>query len=49
MDLNEGSTEKKDEASQNSQPQEEQKPKLQFANPKLQQILEGKLNFYMPK
>jgi protein transport protein SEC61 subunit gamma-like protein len=54
MDLNEGSKEKKDEASQNSQPQpeikaEEQKPKLQFANPKLQQILEGKQKFYMPK
>ncbi len=44
----------KDETSQNSQPQpeikaEEQKPKIQFANPKLQQILEGKQKFYMPK
>jgi len=53
MDLNQGSTEKRDEASQNSQPQEEKKeeqtPKPHFANPKLQQILEGKQKFYMPK
>ena len=57
MDLNQGSTEKKEEkidASQNSPQQEpikqeEQKPKPQFANPKLQAILEGKQKFYMPK
>lgn len=57
MDLNEGSTEKKDEASQNSnpepqpqpepKPEEHQKSKPQFTNPKLQQLAEGK--FYMPK
>ncbi len=57
MDLNQGSTDKKDEASQNSQPQEsqpevkqeEQKPKIHFTSPKLQQMLEGKQKFYMPK
>jgi len=57
---NEEKSDKIDEASQNSQPQESQpevkqeepkqeKPKLQFSNPKLQQILEGKQKFYMPK
>jgi len=50
MDLNEGSTEKKDEVTNqnaNSPPQEEQKSKPQFTNSKLQQLAEGK--FYMPK